>query len=108
MYSWKIGIVGGSGYIGSALAKHLSSSFLVKIIDVKEPKYLDNNMIFEQCDIRQYEDVRKALADVDLVIHTAIIQIPKINEQKDLVTRLIFWVHKMFAELLMKVPKLRA
>jgi len=82
MCSWKIGIVGGSGYIGSTLAKHFSSFSLVKIIDIKEPKYLDNNMIFEPCDIRQYEDVRKVLADVDLVIHTAIIQIPKINEQK--------------------------
>jgi nucleoside-diphosphate-sugar epimerase len=82
MHSWKISIVGGSGYVGSALAKHLSHSFLVKIIDIREPNYLDNNIIFEQCDIRQYEGIRKALADVDLVIHTAIIQIPKINEQK--------------------------
>jgi len=84
MHLQKIGIVGGSGYIGSELAKNLSSRFLVKIIDIKKPKYLGDNIIFEQCDIRQYEEVKKALSDVDLVIHTAIIQIPTINVQKRL------------------------
>jgi UDP-glucose 4-epimerase len=84
MYPWKIGIVGGSGYIGSALAKHFSSSFLVKIIDIVGPKHLGNNIVFEHCDVRQQKDVENALKDVDLVIHTAIVQIPKINEQKRL------------------------
>ena len=38
MREYKIGIVGGSGFIGFSLAKHLSSFLRVKILDVKEPK----------------------------------------------------------------------
>jgi UDP-glucose 4-epimerase len=82
MNKYVIGIVGGSGFIGFSLARHLSSTFNVKIVDIKEPK--DKSFPFEYCDIRNYEHVKKALADVDLVIHTAIIQIPLINENKRL------------------------
>jgi UDP-glucose 4-epimerase len=82
MNKYTIGIIGGSGFIGLSLAKHLSSTFNLKILDVKEPK--DKSFAFEFCDIRNYEQVKKALADVDLVIHTAIIQIPLINENKRL------------------------
>jgi len=84
MREYKIGIVGGSGFIGSSLAKHLSSSFRVKILDVKEPKNKLKRLTFELCDIRNFEQVKKALNDVDLVIHVAIIQIPLINENKRL------------------------
>jgi len=84
MREYKIGIVGGSGFIGSSLAKYLSSSFRVKILDVKEPKNKLKSLTFELCDIRNFEQVKKALNDVDLVIHTAIIQIPLINENKRL------------------------
>jgi UDP-glucose 4-epimerase len=82
MNKYVIGIVGGSGFIGFSLARHLSSNFNVKILDVKEPK--DKSFPFEYCDVRNYKHVKKALADVDLVIHTAIIQIPLINENKRL------------------------
>jgi len=72
-----IGILGGSGFVGFSLAKHLSSTFDIKILDVREPK--DESLVFEFCDVRDYEQVKKALKDVDLVIHTAIIQIPYIR-----------------------------
>jgi len=81
---WNVGIVGGSGFIGSTLARHFSPSFNVRIIDIKEPKLLQGKIEFKRCDIRRYEDVKDALANLDLVIHTAIIQIPQINEQKRL------------------------
>jgi len=84
MREYKIGIVGGSGFIGFSLAKHLSSFLRVKILDVKEPKNKLKSLTFELCDIRNFEQVKKALNDVDLVIHTAIIQIPLINENKRL------------------------
>lgn len=78
-----IGITGGSGYIGSSLAKKITESFNIKLIDVREPKEkLQKNVCFQQCDVRNYEDVRKAIDAVDLVIHASIIQIPTINEQK--------------------------
>ncbi|MGD0204338.1 MAG: NAD(P)-dependent oxidoreductase [Candidatus Bathyarchaeia archaeon] len=84
MHRYRIGITGGSGFIGSSLAKHLSSSFDVKILDVKAPIEKTAGLVFELCDIRKYEEVAKALADCDLVIHAAIIQIPLINEDKRL------------------------
>jgi UDP-glucose 4-epimerase len=77
-----IGILGGSGFVGFSLARHLSSTFDVKILDIREPR--DKSFAFEFCDVRSYEQVKKVLADVDLVIHTAIIQIPLINENKRL------------------------
>jgi len=77
--------MGGSGFIGSSLAEHLSKSFKVKVLDVKEPpKDVKNKVDYVPCDVRDYEQVREGLRDVDLVIHTAIIQIPQINEQKRL------------------------
>jgi UDP-glucose 4-epimerase len=77
-----IGILGGSGFVGFSLARYLSSSFDVKILDVREPE--NKSFAFEFCDIRNYEQVKRALSDVDLAIHTAIIQIPLINENKHL------------------------
>lgn len=84
MRRYRIGIVGGSGFIGSSLAKHLAARFDVKILDVKEPKDRSIDVTFKLCDVRNYKNVKRALADVDLVIHVAIIQIPLINEDKRL------------------------
>jgi len=82
---YRIGIVGGSGFIGSSLALHLSRNFKVRIVDLKRPPIkLYENLEYTPCDVRRYKEVEKALADVDLVIHAAIIQIPLINEQKRL------------------------
>lgn len=85
MTKWVVGITGGSGYVGSSLAKHFATSFNVKLLDVREPKQeLQGNICFQQCDVRNYNQVRKAVRDVDVVIHTSIIQIPAINEKKKL------------------------
>ena len=79
----KIGIVGGSGFIGSALGRHLSRSFLVKILDKKPaPKDLEEETEYQQLNIEEYDKVEQGLRDVDLVIHAAIVQIPLINEAK--------------------------
>ncbi|MHA1833727.1 MAG: NAD-dependent epimerase/dehydratase family protein [Candidatus Baldrarchaeia archaeon] len=84
MSKYRIGIVGGAGFVGFSLAKHLYLSFDVKILDIKEPRDKPVDFFFEMCDVRDYGQVKKALADVDLVIHTAIIQIPLINKNKRL------------------------
>lgn len=78
-----IGIVGGSGYVGYSLAKYLSQKFEVTILDIRPPKIL-NGLDFRVCDVRNYENIKKSIEEVDVVIHTAIIQIPLINEQKRL------------------------
>lgn len=84
MIKHKIGIVGGSGFIGSALAEYLTRSFRVKVVDRNRPKAISKNIEFERCDIRRYDEVEQSLLDVNLVIHAAIVQIPLINEEKKL------------------------
>jgi len=79
-----VGIVGGSGFVGSALAEYLSKEFSVKIIDIRAPSKVLDNVEFRQCDVRDYNCLKQALEDVDIVIHTAIIQIPEINEKRKL------------------------
>jgi nucleoside-diphosphate-sugar epimerase len=81
----KIAIVGGSGFIGKSLAEHLSKNFQVRILDVQDvPEPLRNIVEYARCDVTNYQEVVNGLAKVDLVIHTVIVQIPLINEQKSL------------------------
>lgn len=80
-----IGIVGGSGFIGASLAEHLSTDFRVKVFDQKPlPENLRKKVDFQHCDVRDYHDLRKKIEDLDLVILTAIVQVPLINEDKRL------------------------
>ena len=82
MSNERVAIVGGSGFVGSALAVQLSKNYRVKVVDRNQPKSAIGD--FFSCDIRNYDEVEKALKDIDLVIHTAIIQIPTINQEKRL------------------------
>jgi UDP-glucose 4-epimerase len=85
LHKYLIGITGGSGFIGSSLVKYLANYFDIRLLDIREPRQkFNNNVSFHMCDIRNYKEVKRALEDVDLVIHTAIIQIPLINENKRL------------------------
>jgi len=82
---FKIAIVGGAGFIGKSLARHLSNKFQVKILDVQNlPKDLEGFAAYSHCDVRNYQEVADGLSDVDLAIYTAIVQIPLINENKSL------------------------
>ena len=81
----KIGIIGGAGFIGRSLARHFAEKFQVKILDVKPlPRDLKGLATHVGCDIRNYRETVNGLDDVNLVIHTAIVQIPLINEKKSL------------------------
>jgi nucleoside-diphosphate-sugar epimerase len=81
----KIAIVGGAGFIGKSIARHLSRQFEVKILDTQKlPKDLEGLVGYSHCDVRNYHEVAEGLDDVNLAIHTAIVQIPLINEQKKL------------------------
>ena len=80
-----VGIVGGSGYIGSSLATHLVNMFEVKIVDArKPPEHLSGKVRHVICDIRESDALKDALTDVSVVIQTAIVQIPLLNEQRRL------------------------
>ena len=81
----KIAIVGGVGFVGKSVGRHLSKKFEVKVIDVKPiPEDLEGFVTHVHCDVRNYEEAINGLDDVNLVIHTAIVQIPLINEQRRL------------------------
>jgi nucleoside-diphosphate-sugar epimerase len=42
------------------------------------------NVGFVKCDIRDFDRVVGCLGDVDLVVHSAIVQIPRTNEERPL------------------------
>ncbi|RLI40452.1 hypothetical protein DRO69_12840 [Candidatus Bathyarchaeota archaeon] len=78
-----IGIIGGSGYIGSRIAERLVKKYKVRVLDKKPFQRKTNvNIQYQPCDIIHYKNVRRNLDGVDAVIHTAIIQIPLINNDK--------------------------
>jgi nucleoside-diphosphate-sugar epimerase len=78
----RVGIVGGSGYVGTSLALSLSKAFAVKVVDKSPPRYGEHSDVeYRECNIEDYNKINEALEDVELVIHTAIIQIPQINER---------------------------
>ena len=79
-----IGIFGGSGYVGSAIASQLKNFYNVKIFDVKKPLIEMPGVEFQIGDIRNQSEVTEFSKDLDVAITTAIIQIPLMNEQKKL------------------------
>ena len=79
---WKIGIVGGSGFVGSLLAENLAESGEVWVLDLVQPEAMIPNLRFKRCDITNPTEVEQRLKTFDLVINTAIIQIPRINEEQ--------------------------
>jgi nucleoside-diphosphate-sugar epimerase len=79
---YRIGVLGGSGYIGHYLGERLSRNFDVSAIDVNPPRDRSRNVRYVQCDVTRLESLDESLRNVDLVINAAIVQIPAINTQK--------------------------
>ncbi len=84
MNKYRIAITGGCGFVGHSLAKHLSKDYSVTILDIREPSGSSPVGDFKACDIRDYSQVKEGIKGADIVIHTAIIQIPQINDAKNL------------------------
>jgi len=78
----EIAVVGGSGFIGKNIARFLSKENTVRIIDVNPPSV--ENVDFKKCDVLDYKLLEDCLKDCEVVIDSHIIQIPKINEIKEL------------------------
>jgi len=80
-----IAITGGSGFVGSALAQQIRSSYNIRILDRRKPLDSQTNHVeFVECDVRNYDEVEMALEGTSLVVHTSIVQIPQINDARRL------------------------
>ena len=79
-------IIGGSGFVGNAIARYMADTghYDIRIADIRPPRGSAQYIEFLPCDIRSSESVKKAIKGASVVINTAIIQIPAINEQKRL------------------------
>jgi len=83
MAAYDVLIFGGSGFVGSSIAEWLASrGYSVKIADIQKPEV--DSVVYEKCDIRKPEDVARLVRESTVIVNTAIIQIPRINEEKRL------------------------
>lgn len=82
--SYDVAII-GAGFVGSALAGHLSRNYDVVTFDIvpAPPLLKDVDVEHRTCDITRFDEVRNKLGKPRVVIHTAIIQIPAIDEVKE-------------------------
>lgn len=84
MVDYDVAII-GSGFVGSSLARFLQTSFSVKTFDVLPQSSVleDVKIPHELVDITNFDSLKK-IGNPKVIIHSAIIQIPKINEDKNL------------------------
>lgn len=84
MESYDIAVI-GAGFVGSSLARHLSNYYNVVTFDVKprSPLLKDVNIEHRVCDVRRFEELKEKIGKPKVVIHTAVIQIPAINEMRE-------------------------
>ena len=101
-------VIGGAGYIGSALVpKLLSQGYRVRLLDAllfgEDPiaHFLDNrNLEIIQGDFRHVENVVEAMRDVDSVVHLgAIVGDPACNLDENLTIDINLSATRMIAEL---------
>jgi nucleoside-diphosphate-sugar epimerase len=63
----------------------LSNDYTVTVLDKNPPPTkLEGKVAYEQINILDIKEIKDSFEDMDLVIHTAIVQIPLINEEKKL------------------------
>ncbi len=80
----KIAMVGGSGFVGSEVGRYLGErGYTVYLLDIKPPRKLVNNVDFVFCDVTDHSYVQGLLRELEpsFLIYSAIVQIPRINEE---------------------------
>ena len=67
----KIAIIGGTGSIGTHVARELSRNHEVIICDIVRPRLMDmeNGIMFCHCDVLDSNSCNDALQDIDVVFH---------------------------------------
>ena len=66
------------------MARWLSDSYNVRVLDINKSRKVGNSIEFIKCDITDRKALMKAVEGSDLLVHTAIVQIPQINSDKRL------------------------
>ncbi len=66
-----VGITGGAGFLGGALARRLAGDYQVRILDQRRPAFIDEhpNLSFRACDVTSPADCLAGLEGVDAVYH---------------------------------------
>ena len=68
----KIGVTGGSGFIGSRLVRRLvEKSHDVTSIDINDPPELARNYTYSKCDLLDYSSAKSTLCGFDVLYHLA-------------------------------------
>lgn len=69
----KILITGASGFIGTNLLEHFKDNYIVRNIDINEPKISQRNTFWENVDITNYSELEKSILNFspDYIIHLA-------------------------------------
>ena len=67
----KIAIIGGTGSIGTHVARELSRNQEVIICDIVRPRLMGmkNGIMFRHCDVLDSNSCNDALVDIDVVFH---------------------------------------
>ncbi|MDD7280465.1 NAD-dependent epimerase/dehydratase family protein [Floccifex sp.] len=63
-------IIGGNGFIGTNLAKYLSTLYNVFSFDIQNPKQKEKNVTYIEGDFFDDEVLNRALENIDVVIHS--------------------------------------
>ena len=72
----KVLVTGGSGYFGSLLInKLLQNGYEVGSLDINKPKSIPKDVNFHKADIRDYENLEKALKGYKIIFHN-VAQVP--------------------------------
>ena len=67
----KMLICGANGFIGKNLINHFIGKYDVRAVDITLPATLRGDVEWMQLDLRNQDDVKKAVADVDIILHYA-------------------------------------
>jgi len=107
MKSYDVAVI-GAGFVGSSLARHLSNYYKVVTFDVKSdpPLLKDADVEHRVCDITRYEEFKEKMGKPKVVVHTAIIQIPAINEMKEQAYEVNVLGTQSICEVIRKTPEI--
>ncbi len=80
----KLIVLGGSGFVGSNILRQLDAEEKAYFARHESPELDSEGIKFIKGDVRNYEDVKNAIADYDLIFHTIDVLVEKDETHEDL------------------------